>query len=351
MEALIKPQKLEIGDTIATISLSGGAAGDLPDWYNVAKSRLNDLFGLNVVETPHSLRGRKYIYENPEASADDFMGALTNPDIKGIFLNVGGDDAIRILPYVDFHVIRDNPKIFLGFSDATVIHFMFLKAGVSSFSGPNVLTTLSEPGLLHPYTEKWMKKVLFHTEPIGNVEPPDEWTNESIDWDNGLNKKRKMIQNHGYELLQGKGKVRGRLIGGTAGPLAFMIKGTCLFPPIQSWENTIIFLDGMTPYAPVSAFVHMLKGLAAAGIFRKAAGILISKPVQDEEHEKIGQVVLKVIRDEEGLHDIPILFNVDFGHTAPICTIPYGAMAEIDCENKAFRILESGVTEKIPNRK
>lgn len=91
----------------------------------------------------------------------------------------------------------------------------------------------------------------------------------------------------------------------------------------------------------------MLKGLAAAGIFRKAAGIIISKPVQNEEHKKIGQAVSRVIRDEEGLHDIPILFNVDFGHTAPMCTIPYGAMAEIDCENKAFRILESGVTEKI----
>ncbi len=222
---------------------------------------------------------------------------------------------------------------------------MFLKAGVSSFSGPNVLTTLSEPVQLHPYTEKWIKKVLFHAEPIGEIEPPDEWTREPIDWDNGLNKKRKMTPNHGYELLQGKGKVKGRLIGGTAGPLAFMIKGTCLFPPIQSWENTIIFLDGMTPYAPVGAFVHMLKGLAAAGIFRKAAGIMISKPVQDEEHENIKQAVLKVIRDEEGLYDIPILFNVDFGHTAPICTIPYGAMAEIDCERSAFRILESGVTD------
>lgn len=345
MEALIKPRKLEIGDTIAAISLSGGAAGDLPDWYSVAKCRLNKLFGLNIVETSHSLNGRKYIYENPRARADDLMEALADSNIKGIFLNVGGDDAIRILPYVDFQVIRDNPKIFLGFSDATVIHFMFLKAGVSSFSGPNVLTTLSEPGHLHPYTEKWMKKVLFHSEPIGEIEPPHEWTREPIDWDNGLNRERKMTFNQGYELLQGKGKVKGRLIGGSASPLTFMIKGTCLFPPIQSWENTIIFLDGMTPYAPVSAFVHMLRGLAASGIFRKSAGIIISKPVQDEEHDKIKQAVLQVIRDEEKLRDIPILFNVDFGHTAPMCIIPYGAMAQIDCEKGAFRIVESGVTD------
>ncbi len=78
MEALIKPKKLQIGDTVATISLSGGAAGDLPDWYNVAKGRLNKLFGLNVVETSHSLKGRKYIYENPQACADDLMEALAD---------------------------------------------------------------------------------------------------------------------------------------------------------------------------------------------------------------------------------------------------------------------------------
>lgn len=154
MNPLIKPRKLKTGDTVATISLSGGAAGecDLLPWYNVSKDRLREIFGLNAVETRHSMMGRKYIYENPKARAEDLVEALENPNIKGIFLNQGGDDAIRILPYIDFNIIRDHPKIFLGFSDVTVIHFMFMKAGVSSFSGPNVLTTLSEPVQLHEYT-------------------------------------------------------------------------------------------------------------------------------------------------------------------------------------------------------
>lgn len=66
------------------------------------------------------LKGRRYIYENPQARAYDLMEALLNPKIKAIFLNQGGDDAIRILPYIDFDIIREYPKIFMGFSDATI---------------------------------------------------------------------------------------------------------------------------------------------------------------------------------------------------------------------------------------
>lgn len=345
MQVLMKPRKLQKGDTIATVSLSRGAAGDLPKWYAVSKNRLENLFGLQVKGTAHSMMGKKYIYENPQARAEDLMEALINPEIKAIFMNLGGDDAIRILPYVDFQIIKEHPKIFMGFSDATTIHFMFMKAGISSFSGPNFLTTLSEPVCLHKYTEKWIRKVLFCTEPIGIVEPTDAWTNEPIDWDNGYDKERRMFPNTGYEVLQGKGKVQGRLIGGTAGPLVYMIKGTELFPPKKAWEKSILFLDGMTPYASVLSFCHALRGLAAAGIFDKANGLLISKPVQNDQYEQIKNTVLQVVRDEVGRTDLPILFNVDFGHTAPINILPYGAMAEIDCQEGTFRILESGVVD------
>ena len=345
MTSLIKPHKLSEGDTIATISLSGGAAGevDLLQWHNLSKKRLQEDFKLNVVETLHSLKGRKYIYENPKSRAEDLMEALLNPEIRGIFLNQGGDDAIRILPYVDFKVIKNNPKIFLGFSDATTIHYMFYKAGISSFYGANSLTTLSEPVKLHSYTEKWIKKVLFDTSPIGNIEPAEYWTNEPIDWKNGINEERKMIKNNGYELLQGKGKITGKLLGGCIGPLVYMVKGSCLFPEKEAWEGSIIFFDGMAAYSNPSSLTHMLRSLASTGIFKKANGIIFSNPVDYKFYEECKQCLFKVIRDEEGLLDMPILYNLNFGHSTPITTIPFGAMAEIDCDNKTFSILESGV--------
>jgi muramoyltetrapeptide carboxypeptidase LdcA involved in peptidoglycan recycling len=117
MGKFIKPNKLNIGDTVATISLSGGRAGDPynAERYMIGKTRIEEIFGLKVIELQNSMKGYQYLYENPKARADDLMEALQNPAIRGIFLNMGGDDGIRLLPHIDFNVIKDNPKVFIGF--------------------------------------------------------------------------------------------------------------------------------------------------------------------------------------------------------------------------------------------
>jgi muramoyltetrapeptide carboxypeptidase LdcA involved in peptidoglycan recycling len=129
MKTLIKPSKLISGDTIAAISLSWGGAALFPDHYQIGKNRLKEIFGLNVIETKHALCEPEWLYNNPQARVADLMEAFSNPDIKGIFSIIDGDDSIRLLPYIDYDVIRNNPKIFLGFSDTTVTHFICLKAG------------------------------------------------------------------------------------------------------------------------------------------------------------------------------------------------------------------------------
>lgn len=338
----IRPEKLKKGDCVATISLSGGSASesDMLWKYNVAKKRLQEYFGLRVVETPNSHKGRKFIYSNPQVRAEDLMWALQNPEIKAIFLNQGGDDGIRILPYIDFDIIRNNPKIFMGFSDGSTFHNMFYKAGVVSFYGPNVLTTLSEPGILHDYTAKWIKKVLFSDEVIGTIEPAESWTSEPIDWSSTIEKEREMTPGKGYDILQGSGKVSGRIVGGCTGPMQLMM-GTCLFPKAEDWENSIIFIEGVLPYSLELAGLHMLRSFAATGMFAKANGIVFANPGKKYEESK--HIILKVICDEEGLKDLPILLNLDCGHTAPMTIIPFGVIAEIDCDHKTFTLLESGV--------
>lgn len=129
---LIKPVRLSRGDKVATISLSWGGAGDSDIlWrYNVGKKRLEKEFGLEVVEMPHTLSGTDYIYNNPEKRAEDLMAAFKDKSIKAIFSCIGGDESVRLLPYIKFDVIRDNPKIFIGYSDTTVTHMICLKAGI-----------------------------------------------------------------------------------------------------------------------------------------------------------------------------------------------------------------------------
>ena len=113
---LTKSNKLKRGDTIATISLSWGGAGE-PDlkWrYDQGVKRLEEVFDLKVVAMPNSLKGTDYLYNNPQARAEDLMTAYKDPTIKGIIANIGGDDSIRLLPYIDFSVIKENPKIFIS---------------------------------------------------------------------------------------------------------------------------------------------------------------------------------------------------------------------------------------------
>jgi muramoyltetrapeptide carboxypeptidase LdcA involved in peptidoglycan recycling len=337
MKKLIKPLKLQAGDTVATISISGGRAGDpdMIDRYLVGKARLHDIFGLEVVETPHSLKGSEYLYRNPKSRAEDLMQALLDPTIKGIVSNHGGDDGARLLPYVDFDVIRRNPKVFIGFSDISTIHNMFTHAGVSSFYGASLLSPIAQLGALDAYTIEWMKIVLFSDQTIGKVAPCDSWT--PISWKKEGEADIVWTKNSGYEVLQGRGKARGRLLGGCCGPMQ-QIMGTRLFPAPEQWRDALIFLEIGFPYDSPLAGLHMARAFAATGMFRQARGMICAN-MSDEEK----QVLLKVLRDEEGLADLPILVNVDFGHRTPMTVIPIGAMAEIDCDSRSFSILESGV--------
>ena len=86
-----------------------------------------------------------------------------------------------------------------------------------------------------------------------------------------------------------------------------------------------------------------LRNYGTQGILQKARGIVFGKPYDNRYYEEYKGSILKVIRDELKLDELPILYNMNFGHTAPIMILPYGAMAQIDCEEKKFLIAESGV--------
>lgn len=334
---LIKPQKLSKGDTIATISISGGRAGDsdLLWRYKLGKRRLEERFQLKVIETPNSMKGSNYLYKNPKERADDLMWALINPEVKGIVANMGGDDSARLLPYLDFDIIRKNPKIFLGYSDITTITMYFAYAGVMSYYGANILTPIAQPGNLDNYTEQAIRKTLFSTNVIGEVLPSVRYT--QIEW---LDKKAEDIKwkvNTGYELIQGNGVVQGRLCGGCGGPLC-QIMGTYIYPNQDFWKDSIIFLESYSPYGSVLAGLHELRALNASGIFHKSKG-LITPHLSDEEKT----MLLKFLKYEAEREDMPVLTNVDFGHRTPMTILPVGAMAEINCNNATLSILESGV--------
>ena len=212
-----KPPKLQPGDKVAAISLSWGGPGTFPWRYAAGKKQLEDEFGLQVVETRHALRHADWLKRNPQARADDLLEAFADPGIKAIISTIGGDDSIRILPYLDLEVVRAHPKIFMGYSDTTITHLACYRAGLVSFYGPSIMAGFGENGGLFPYLVDSVRRTLFSAAAPGEMRPNRAgWTVESLDWGDPANQSRprKLNPPEDWKFLQGQGARRGRLLGG-----------------------------------------------------------------------------------------------------------------------------------------
>jgi muramoyltetrapeptide carboxypeptidase LdcA involved in peptidoglycan recycling len=270
MKNLVKPRRLQRGDTIAAISLSWGGAGLLPHRYATGVQHLESAFGVRVVPTRHALRDDVWLARNPKARADDLMEALQDPSIQGIVSNIGGDDSIRTLRHLNIDVIRDNPKVFMGYSDTTITHLAFLKASVASFYGPSILSGFAENGGMHRYLRDSVDRTLFSADACGEIHAnKDGWTVEKLDWfDVSLQGvKRALSPCDGWRWLHGSGVVEGRLMGGCVEVLD-QLRGTEYWPALTEWEDAILFLETSEEAAPPSLVARFLRTLAFDGCSR-----------------------------------------------------------------------------------
>lgn len=343
---MIKPEKLHKGDKIAIVSLSWGGLGDesLIHKYDIAKERLEKDFGLEVVTMPHALAGSEFVYEHPELRAKDFMDAFLDPSVKGIFSAIGGDDSVRILPYIDCEIIKTHPKIFMGYSDTTVSHFIMNKAGVVSYYGPSIMAEFGEYGKMFDYTADAVRNILFGDSEGYPVLSSDIWSNDSLAWkEENMHKRRKIRpETHHYEVLSGGGTIRGQLLGGCIDVFP-MIVGTSIWPSAEEWKGKILLLETSEEKPTPDYVKYYLRNLGAQGILQKINGIVVGKPKDEEFYEEYKEVYRKVLH-EFHRDALPILYNVNVGHASPIGILPLGIEYEIDLDQKTIRFAESAVS-------
>lgn len=168
----VKPAHLEVGDRVAIVSPCWGGPSVFPHRYQAGRACLKQIFGLDVVEMPHALKPAAWIEANPQARADDLHQAFEDETIKGIIAAIGGDDAIRLIPHVDLSVLPRNPKIFMGYSDISVLHFGCLKAGISSFYGPTVMSGFAENCGMHAFCPH-ISKIVYDLHRLSDVASDD----------------------------------------------------------------------------------------------------------------------------------------------------------------------------------
>lgn len=341
---LLKPPALQPGDTLAAVTLSWGGPGAIPGRYAAGKRQLEAEFGVRLVETRHALRDPAWIAANPEARASDLMEAFADPEIRGIVSTIGGDDSLRILPFLDLGVIRAHPKVFMGYSDTTVSLLACFAAGLVSFHGPAIMSGFAENGGMHRYLVDSVRRSVFSRAPIGEVSPnPAGWTVERLDWhDPALQTRARALQPAApWRWLQGEGRVSGHLLGGCAEVLE-MLKGTPTWP--TAWDGAILFLETSEEAPPVHYFRRWLRNFGAQGVLHRVAAILLGRPGGGvPDHEVYDRALVGVVTGELGLSRLPIVAGMDFGHTDPFFVLPVGVRAELDCGARTFAIVESGV--------
>jgi len=340
MRPLLRPKPLTKGATIATVSPSHGWAGDPGTrWkYELGVSRLEEL-GLRVVAAPNSLRGSDFLSKDPQARAEDFMWAFEREEIQGIIANMGGNDSIQVIPYIDPQVISSHPKIFVGYSDVMNLHLLCYHCGLSSFYGDNLLHPIGDQGGWHPYSREWFVKTLFDPSPLGRIEPSPDWTFEPADYVHPQGR-RAYYPNEGCQLLQGSGVARGRLLGGHTGLME--LEGTAIELTPEDYDGAILFVEDIPEFFDEGGVEAFFDYLGQRGILERLNGIIIGKVNEKGSFSQRGRRICRIVSERYAC-PLPILYGLNFGHSSPMFLLPYGALAEIDCESRTFSILEGGV--------
>lgn len=340
---MIKPKMLNKGDKIAIVSLSWGGLGDekLIHKYYIAKERLENEFGLEVVAMPNALKGSEFVYNHPELRAKDLMDAFEDKSIKGIFCAIGGDDSIRMLPYINYETIKNNPKIFMGYSDTTVSHFMLNKAGLVSFYGPSIMCEFGEYVKMFDYTKEAVENILFNDTINYEIKSSEYWSDDFVSWkEENKNIAKKLVkETHGYEVLSGKGVIRGELFGGCLDVFP-MILETEIWPKKDGWKGKIMLLETSEEKIPPEYVLYYMRNLGAQGVLNNIKGIIVGKPQDEKYYEEYKEIYLKVLK-EFNCEDLPIIYNVNIGHAYGTGLLPLGVEYEVDLDKKQIKILES----------
>lgn len=351
------PKALSVGDKVAIVSLSSGMLGEKYCRHNLilGERRLRE-YGLVPTFMPNSLKGVKYLKEHPEERAKDLKTAFIDDSIKGIVCAIGGDDTYSLLPYlmedIEFvEKVRKNPKLFTGFSDTTVNHFMFYKFGMTSYYGPCFICDLGEMEKeMLPYTKLAFEGYLKGKEKK-EIVPSEIWYEERTDFSKTAMGSNRIShkETRGYEILQGNGSFCGKLLGGCVESIYEILTGSrygkeaiicekySIFPSIEEWKGSILFLETCEEKPTPEMLKEELGILKEKGIFDVVNGLIIGKPQDETYYEEYKSVYIEAINNKE----LPILYNVNFGHALPRCVLPYGIQAKVDMEAKQIVFLES----------
>ena len=338
----VRPRRLVPGDTVAVVSPSWGGPHAFPHVFEEGLRQLRG-WGLEIREFPSTRTSAAELRGDPHRRAEDVNAAFADPEVRAVIASIGGDDSIRLLPYLDHAVIGANPKIVMGYSDTTTLLTAVRSMGQVTLHGPAVMAGLSQLGSLPVAYREHVRTMLF--EPASGYRyPAFGWFVEGYpDWRDpatvGLvNPPR---PDEGWRVLQGSGRVQGELFGGCLEVLDWL-RGTDALPTGEEWAGCLLFIEPSEEKPSPLQVERMLRSFGVMGVFDRIAGLLVGRPRDhsDAERDALELTIRDVISVEFGRPDLPMAAGLPFGHTDPQWVVPLGVRAELDLEARTLRLTE-----------
>jgi muramoyltetrapeptide carboxypeptidase LdcA involved in peptidoglycan recycling len=340
-----KLSKLKPGDKVAILSTSSDAASHFPWVLDLGLERLRKEFNLIPVEYPTTRR------KSPSAKerANDLMEAFKDKNIKAIIATIGGSDQIKLLPHLDPEIISANPKPFMGYSDNTNLSLFLWNLGVPSYYGGAIMVQFAMPGekMLSTTVETIRHSLLDGGEYTLN--PAKDFTDIELEWGekSNLSKTRSFEKNEGW-YWDGNEQGAGRLWGGC---IETLLQYLSAGKPIPNFQNTdiVLYLESAENIPDHWVVDTLLASLGERGVLDRTTAVLVGRPKAWEFNKQLSPDIRALYREKQRntivqairkyRSDIPIVQNIDFGHTDPQIIVPTCSKAVVDTTNRSIKFL------------
>ncbi len=321
---ILKPPRLNIGDTIGIVASSLPVLPHHRDQYEKGKKLIQEM-GFKIKEGKTVGRQKWWMADEPKEVAKDINSMFLDKNVRAIIAHTGGYSAISVIENLYYELIKKNPKPFIGMSDMTIYHLaIYSKTGMVGFHMDDVSFGFGRE--LKEGQENWPKlnqelflKFLTKPDAPGTVKPITQWE----------------------EWKRGKGE--GHLIGGILERIS-VLSGTKYFPKISEFDGSIFFWEEIgRDLGEIYQYLYQLKLM---GVFENINGMLIGKikylkPLRTNEINEpiLKEMILEIFKD----YNFPILANMDFGHLTLNIPMPVGVKISFDTSKSKLSFLESAV--------
>lgn len=340
MKQFIQLPKVRPGAQVALISPSTGLPGLFPWVHEAGVEQLQEVFGLVSKEFPTT----RQMGSSLEDRARDVMAAFADPLNEAVISTIGGSDQIKLLKLLDPQVFLDNPKPFFGFSDNTHLHVFLWNLGIPSYYGGGIMTQYAMQGGMHALTANSIRHALFDSGEF-ELEVATEYNDEGLDWGDKANlaHTRPMEPNAGL-FWDSAADAQGHLWGGCVESLVAQMATGRYLPADDDLDGTVLFLETAEDIPEHWIIESLLTGFGERGWLDRFQAVLIGRPKAWErskqyspaEKAAYSQQQRETVVNTVRLYNkhIPIVQNLDFGHTDPQLSLPNGNMVRISAADK-----------------